>query len=110
MWLFLTGIATEIRWVVALTAAATATRIDRARPRPLSDEKLLWLMLAIGAGALVVASMLGLALSEWAMSRTGDVVPAAGGAVAVGAAFLGLLYLVFASKDRKTKRVSNEED
>ncbi|MBB4932147.1 hypothetical protein F4561_002967 [Lipingzhangella halophila] len=94
--------AAEIRWVAALTRSAVAARVDRSRPRPLSDRGLLWLMLAIGVGALAVASVLGFALAEWAMSRTGDVLPAAGGAVAVGAAFLGLMYLVFASKRRRS--------
>lgn len=95
-----TDIAAEVRWVVTLTTSAVARRVESNRPRPLSDHGLLWLMVAIGMGALAVAFVLGLALSEWAMGRTGDVLPAAGGAVAVGAAFLGLMFLVFASRER----------
>ncbi|WP_148046328.1 hypothetical protein [Halostreptopolyspora alba] len=92
--------AAEVRWVVALTASAVTERVERSRPSPPSDRGLVWLLLAISVGAVAVASVLGVALSEWAMSRTGDVLPAAGGAVAVGAAFLGLMFLVFASKGR----------
>lgn len=94
------GAAAEIRWIAALTASSMAVRIDRMRPRPWSDRKLLWVILVTGIGALAVAGVLGFALSQWMMTRTADLLPAAGGAVAVGVVLLMLMYLVFASKSR----------
>lgn len=95
--------AAEVRWIAALTTSAVTKCVERSRPNPPSERGLVWLLLAISVGAVAVASVLGVALSEWAMSRTGDVLPAAGGAVAVGAAFLGLMFLVFASRGRDSR-------
>ncbi|MFC3997812.1 hypothetical protein ACFOVU_17895 [Nocardiopsis sediminis] len=96
------GAASEIRWVARLTAASAAARLDRTRPEPWTDRRLLAAALIIALGALAVSSLLGFALSRWMATRPGDVLPAAGGAVVVAAVLCALAYLVFASKPRRT--------
>ncbi|TQN31892.1 hypothetical protein FHX37_1813 [Haloactinospora alba] len=100
----------RLSWkVISTTVNATTTRvrtaanlaesrIERARPQPMTDKKLFWVLATFAAGALAVALLLGIALSEWMMTRSQDLLPAAGGAVLLGSAILALIYLVFASK------------
>jgi hypothetical protein len=94
------GAAAELRWAARLTAASAAARLERSRPRPWSDGRLLAVLVLTAVGAVAVAAVLGVALAEWMATRPGDVLPAAGGAVVVGAALCALMFLVFASRDR----------
>ncbi|GAA4910583.1 hypothetical protein [Streptomonospora salina] len=98
-WNAVAAAASEVDWAVRLTAGAAALRALRARPGPWTDGKLLALLCVIAFGSLVVAGLLGFALSRWFAGGSGDVLPAAGGAVAVGGALIALVFLVFASVD-----------
>ncbi|MFC4564739.1 hypothetical protein ACFO4E_23010 [Nocardiopsis mangrovi] len=95
------GAASEVRWAVRLTAASAAARLERARPEPWNDRRLLVAALVTGLGALAVSSLLGVALARWMATRPGDALPAAGGAVVVAAVLCALAYLVFASRPRR---------
>ncbi|MBB6171306.1 hypothetical protein HNR23_001366 [Nocardiopsis mwathae] len=96
-WRALTSAAAEVRWVVLLTALDTAARMERVRPHPWTDGKLLTALTVTAIGALSVAVLLGISLAEWWADTSRDLLPAAGGALVVGAALLTLLFLVFAS-------------
>ncbi|MDA8370368.1 MAG: hypothetical protein M0026_10925 [Nocardiopsaceae bacterium] len=103
VWQALSAAAAEICWVVQLTARSAADRFERGRPRPWSDERLFWVVLVVAVGAVAAASLLGVALAEWVASGSGDVLPAAGGALMVGAALFALMYLVFAAKEQEPR-------
>lgn len=103
-WRLVSGAAAEILWVTRLSMASAVARFERARPDPWSDRQLLKAALVTGMGALVVAVLLGSALAEWMMTRMDDVLLASSGALVVGVAFFLLTYLVFASRDRESKR------
>lgn len=103
VWQALSAAAAEICWVVQLTARSAADRFERGQPRPWSDERLFWVVLVVAVGAVAAASLLGVALAEWVASGSGDVLPAAGGALMVGAALFALMYLVFAAKEQEPR-------
>ncbi|WP_131098825.1 hypothetical protein [Streptomonospora litoralis] len=96
-WSALAAAASEVVWVARLTAGSAALRAARMRPGPWTDGKLLALLSVIALGSLAVAGVVGYALSRWVASGPGDVLPAAGGAVAVGVALFALVFVVFAS-------------
>ncbi|MUL43487.1 hypothetical protein FZ103_20325 [Streptomonospora sp. PA3] len=98
-WSALAAAASEVVWVARLTAGLAALRAARMRPGPWTDGKLLALVSVIALGSLAVSGVLGYALSRWVASGPGDLLPAAGGAVAVGAALFFLVFIVFASAD-----------
>ncbi|MFD0773946.1 hypothetical protein ACFQZ2_08410 [Streptomonospora algeriensis] len=98
-WSALAAAASEVVWVGRLTAVAAALRAARMRPGPWTDGKLFALLCVIALGSLAVAGVLGYALSRWMASGPGDLLPAAGGAVAVGGALIVLVFLVFSSVD-----------
>lgn len=98
-WSALAAAASEVVWVGRLTAGAAALRAVRMRPGPWTDGKLFALLCVVALGSLAVAGLLGFALSRWVASDAGDVLPAAGGAVAVGGVLSVLVFLVFASVD-----------
>ncbi|WP_133742463.1 hypothetical protein [Actinorugispora endophytica] len=84
----------------AVSASVTAV-LDRIRPSPMADGPLLGVVLLVGLAALSAAGLVGLALAGWAATSADDVVPAVASAAIVGALFLGLFHLVFASKRRR---------
>lgn len=101
----------RFRRTVVRAGAATATvwrsavdTAERMRPRPLSDAGLLALIAVLALGTLAAAGLIGQALARWMLTLPGDGVIASGGAVAVGAAFLVLMYLVFASRRGRSHR------
>src|SRR5690625_3829022 len=97
-WSVFAAAASEVVWVVRLTAGSAALRAARMRPGPWTDGKLLALISVIALGSLAVAGLVGYALSRWAAaSGTGDALPAAGGAVVVGGVLVVLVVCVFAS-------------
>ncbi|MBV2366139.1 hypothetical protein ACFPZ0_23160 [Streptomonospora nanhaiensis] len=100
VWGPIAGAASEVAWVVRLTAGSAAARLARARPGPWTDGRLFALVSVIALGSLAVAGVLGFALAEWAAANgSDDVLPAAGGAVVVGGALSALVFVVFASAE-----------
>ncbi|GLU48963.1 hypothetical protein Nans01_33140 [Nocardiopsis ansamitocini] len=97
-----TAVASGAALAASLAAGARTVVAQRvpARPRPMDDGALLATAVLTGLGALVVAVLLGFSLAGW-MATTPHDAPAVVGGVAVGAAFLGLGYLVFASHRRR---------
>ncbi|GAB3445256.1 hypothetical protein GCM10027570_15150 [Streptomonospora sediminis] len=98
-WSPLVAAASEVVWLARLTAGSAVLRAARMRPGPWSDRKLFALLSVIALGSLAVSTVLGHALSKWAASVPGDVLPAAGGAVVVGGTLIVLVFVVFASVD-----------
>lgn len=90
--------AGEIRWLTLLTVQNTAVRARRARPSPWSDRGLCVMASVIAVGALSVALVLGVGISQWARTDPNALLPAATGSIAVGVAWLFLMYLVFAAR------------
>lgn len=88
----------ELRWATVLSVRVTAVGIDRARPEPWSERRLLFSATAVAVCALVVALVLGLGMARWMMTASNSLPFAAAGALAVGLVLLPLTYLVFASK------------
>lgn len=95
------GAAGEVRMALALAAARAAAVLRRLRPVPW-DDRAMTAGLAVAALIGLVASVLaGLALAGWAAADSSDALPAAGGALVVGAAVLALLVLVFGERERE---------
>ncbi|CAM4151172.1 hypothetical protein NOGI109294_26130 [Nocardiopsis gilva] len=99
-WSTLTAAAAEIRWVTVLTVTDAAARIERVRPDPWPDSKLLTALTVTAFSAVSLATVLGFSLSEWWADTSNDVLPAAAGALVVGLALFALSFLVFASGRR----------